>query len=72
MMIDTAELYILMLFMWPWPWNKVMGIQEIKNFCANNLPQLSKDMDGIATLLRLVDTMYLIIALSHTIHIWGG
>ena len=44
-MIDTTELYILIIVhIWPCPWFKVTVMQESKNCCANDLPKLWMDL----------------------------
>ena len=45
-LIDTTELYILILVYVILTLNQALGIQESKNFCASYLPKLQMDLDG--------------------------
>ena len=49
---------------WLWPWFNVTGVQEITNFCASYLTELSIDLDGVGLLSRLVVLMNLALILS--------
>ena len=55
MMIDTTELYILMLVSLTLTMIQAHRVaRKKKNFCASYLPRLWMDVGGVGTLLRLV------------------